>query len=650
VTTPPRPRHYISILLIALASGAAAAVLLLGATRWSAAHELRGLVAEGGWTGRSRGWLTARGFFPAEFDARVDNRYSWTAESARVSVPNLNRRQAHTLAFVLSGGRPGGQPDPLVTLTVDGSASVSCHVTNEPSRCVAVIPARDMDRAVIGLQVSPAYVPGGPDTRTLGVITHELILTPESGHFVPAWPVLGVIASAVAIAVAGVLLCGVTGPLAAVAVAGIGLAFVWLSLQDGAYIGGYTDALLNLAIGAGLCGAMAAALRRQWPVLAGVRDWSVAAGLVLATTVVKLGFFNHPLATIGDGIFQLHRAQMVRAGSYFFTSITPRPFFEFPYAIGLYVAAMPFWSFFPSDIDQVHLLRGVAAGADALVAIACYFAVARQWGDRRTALLVAGLWPFARAPFEALCNSNLTNVFAQGLFGVAIAGVAWIAAAGVSVPALAISLAFLAAAYLSHFSTFSVGVPLIGVVGVALVVGGRDRTRRAGWWVVALGLVAVAVAYAAYYSHFTEVYRATWARIVSHEVVDAAGSSIDATPATKLQRWASGTSDDYGLPGLVLAGAAAVGAFALIRRRPREGVTLVLSAWLVVWVGFTVLGILSAVQMRVNLAAAPLFVCLGAYGLATIGSRSRAGRLVSGVATVAIVVNGARLWLMCIGR
>lgn len=649
MTPSDGPRHYISVSLAAAVCGVVAAALLLGATRWTAPRELRGPVADGGWTGRTRGWLTARGFFSIEIDERSKALYSWTAETARISLANLNRSQAHTLAIVFSAGRPEGQPDPLVTLTVDGAAAVSCRVTNTPAPCVAVVPARAADRAVIGLQVTPVYVPGGPDTRTLGVIAHELILTPASGHFVPSWPVLGATAAAVALAVAAVLLCGVSGSIAAIAAVGIGLSFVWLLLQDGAYVGGYVDSLLNVAIGAAIGGALVALLRRLWPI-AGAPDWSVAAGLVLAATVVKLGFFNHPLATIGDGIFQLHRAQMVRAGAYFFTSITPRPFFEFPYAIGLYVTALPFWSRFPTDIDQVHLLRGVALGADALVGIACYVAVFRQWGDRRAALLVAGLWPFARAPLEALCNSNLTNVFGQGLFGVAMAGLAWIAAAGASAPAVAIALAFLTGAYLSHFSTFSVGVPLVGVVACALVAVGRGRTRRAGWWVLAIGLVAAGVAYAAYYSHFTEVYRATWARVASHETVEAAGSSIAATPATKLQRWASGTSDDYGLPGLVLAAAAAIGAFELTRRRLRDGLTLVLGGWLAIWIGFTLLGILSAVQMRVNLAAAPLFVCLGAYGLATLGARSRTGLLISGMATVAIIVNGARLWVMCIGR
>lgn len=650
MTTVDRPRHDIAILIVALVSGAVAALILVGATRWFSPRELHGPVADGGWTGRTRGWLSARGFFPVEIDQRSGDRYSWTAETARVSIPHVNRGQAHTLTIVLSGGRPGNQPDPVVTLTVDGSPAASCRVTNERSRCQAVIPARAMDRAVIGLQVSPAYVPGGADTRTLGVIAHELILTPATGHFVPSWPVLGALAAAVALAVGAVLLCGLSGPISAMTVTGITAAFAWLLLQDGAYVGTYVDSLLNVAIGAGIGGVLVAGVRRQWPTLAGIPDWSVAVGLVLAGTIVKLGFFNHPLATIGDGIFQLHRAQMVRAGSYFFTSITPRPFFEFPYAIGLYVAAMPFWSRFPTDIDQVHLLRGVAVGADALVGVACYFAVFRQWRDRRAALLVAGLWPFARAPLEALCNSNLTNVFGQGLFGVAMAGLAWIAAAGASAPAVAITFAFLTGAFLSHFSTFSVGVPLVGVVGLALIVGGRGQTRRAGYWALGMGLAAVGVAYAVYYSHFIDVYRATWARIASHETVDAAGSSIAASPIVKLQRWASGTSDDYGLPGLVLAAAAAIGAVALGRRRPREGVTLVLGGWLAIWIGFTVLGIVSAVQMRVNLAAAPLFVCLGAYGLATLGSRSRTGLLIAGVATIAIVVNGARLWVMCLGR
>ena len=74
-----------------------------------------------------------------------------------------------------------------------------------------------------------------------------------------------------------------------------------------------------------------------------------------------------------------------------------------------------------------------------------------------------------------------------------------------------------------------------------------------------------------------------------------------------------------------------------------------LVGWLAVWAAFTALGILTSIQMRVNLAAAPLFVCLGAYRLSMIASRGRIGSLTAATAAIAIAISGARLWLMCLG-
>jgi hypothetical protein len=64
----------------------------------------------------------------------------------------------------------------------------------------------------------------------------------------------------------------------------------------------------------------------------------------------------------------------------------------------------------------------------------------------------------------------------------------------------------------------------------------------------------------------------------------------------------------------------------------------------------TVLGIVTPIEMRTNLAAAPAFVCLGAYALGHLAMRSRAARAVATIATVAVGWAGLRLWLMCIGR
>ena len=112
-------------------------------------------------------------------------------------------------------------------------------------------------------------------------------------------------------------------------------------------------------------------------------------GLSAIAAALKIAFFTHPNVALADSIFQVHRAQNVVAGQYFFTSITPRPFFEFPYAIALYVTALPLWSWFPAELDRVRLLRGVAIVADSLVGVGMYFALRRAWPERGAALAFA---------------------------------------------------------------------------------------------------------------------------------------------------------------------------------------------------------------------------------------------------------------------
>jgi hypothetical protein len=105
--------------------------------------------------------------------------------------------------------------------------------------------------------------------------------------------------------------------------------------------------------------------------------------------------------------------------------------------------------------------------------------------DRPAVLYVAALWPFARAPFEALTNANLTNLFGQGLFGVALAGVAWMAAgSAISWPWLALIALLLALSFLSHFGTLIVGLAIVGAVVIVLAGLGRQHVRRMGVGVV----------------------------------------------------------------------------------------------------------------------------------------------------------------------
>ncbi len=639
-----------TVVVASLSAGALAALLLAAGVRWAVPQKLSGPVGEGGWTARSRACFTADGFHPAELDAASDLHFSWTARSARLVFPELDRSQAYRLVLRVNAARPAGVALPAsVTLAVDGAVLATVQPQNERQLVPVGIPARAARGAVVAIEVSDTFVPGPHDNRTLGVIVDEVSLRPDSGRFGVSGAVVLRTTLAVALAVAGLWMGGLRGRLGALAGVMLAVTFAGLLLQDGAFIGSYAARLAGVGAALAVLGLVVAALRWRWPGSAVLPEWPVAVGLVLGVAALELAVFAHPLAQVGDAIFQVHRAQEVRAGQYYFTSITPQPFFEFPYPIALYLAAMPFWRFFATDVGHVLLLRIATLAVHALVGIGLYAAVRRQWNDGRAALVCATLWMFARAPLEGLSNANLTNVFGQGVFGVAMAGVGWLSAGAVSVAALAGTCLAIFVAFLSHFGTTMVGLPLLALVSVALMAFGRGAARSAGVWVLALTLIASAASYVVYYSHFTPVFRQTFARVTSPQPEPPTKSKLVAPPAEKLRRWYGGTGDDYGRPSLPLLATALAGAALLARRRPGDGVTLVLAAWGIVWVGFTALGVLSPISIRVNLAAAPVFVCLAACAVSGLAGRARPGAAAAVVVAAVIAWDGVRVCLACLG-
>jgi hypothetical protein len=651
VVLRPLTGTWFRILAVAVAAGVVSGALLWLIVAIGAARPDPGPIHEGGWVNRSRAWFSHRGFYATEFYEDGQHPHNWTGGSIRLQVPNLNRSRPYRLEFDIEAPRATVTDPVLLAWTIDGTQAGDRLVVANRDTLAIVLPPSTRTRAVLTMTISPTFTPGPGDDRQLGVAVHSIAIVPEQGGWRPTWSVTAQLGSAVACVVMGVLLCGLPGRWWIVAAGAVPAAFVWLVVQDGAFLGDYPRSLLNIGAATAAIGAGVAILRAFRSGNAGAPGWATAIGMVLGISIVKLAVFTHPQATIGDGIFQVHRSALVQQGVYFFTSVTPRPFFEFPYAIALFVAAIPFWDQFTRDVDHVWLLRTLSLAADALVGVAMYAVASRLWANPRVALMAAGLWPFARAPVEALCNSNLPNVFGQGVFGVAMAGLIWsLATRRPAALAFGLSTLALAVAFLSHFSTFTTGVAIVGAVALALMLGGSGTGRRQGALMMAAGALAILLAYAVYYRHFGEVYQATVDRVMSEEVVEQPGSAIAATPAVKFRRWISGTSDDYGLPGTPLALAAAAGVFLLVRERRRDALTLSLMAWLLIWAGFSALGILTAVQMRVNLATAPVFVCLGAYALGTSFAGGRVFRWIAVAVVAAVVWSGVSLWLMCLGR
>ena len=646
----PIVRSAATVFLLSLLAGLLGAAALLVAARWLAPTSFPGPVAEGAWTARSRACFVPSGFYPAEFDAEAGKHFSWSEGSAQLRFPRLNRSAPHRLTINLGTGRPPGVAQPTVRAAVDGIVRATVQANADRTPLVIDIPVHDGVGAAVTLDVIPTWTPGPQDTRALGVSIDDVTLEAVDGHIQPARVVVLQTALAVMLAAAGLVLCGLRLRAAMATSCAVAVAFAWLQVTDAAFVGVYADRLVRIGAAVAAAGSVAGLIRLRWPSSSALPEWPVAVVILLGATAIKLALFGHPLAQVGDAMFQVHRAQEVHVGRYFFTSITPKPFFEFPYPVALYVVAQPLWRFFPGELNLAFLLRAITLVADALVGFGLYAAARRQWGSGRLALFCAALWPLARAPLESVTYANLTNAFGQAVFGVAMGAVGWLAAGPLSVGAAALACGCLVVAFLSHFSSITIGLPVLGTSAVALMAFGKKHGLKAGAWVMILTLAAGALSYGVYYSHFNAVYRQTLSRLLERPRTSETASKLVAAPSVKLQRWWTSTGDDYGRPGVPLMIAAATGAVLLLMRRRREGLTIVLLTWMGLWAALTAFGIFTPVAMRMNLAAAPALICLAAYAVGSLSMKSRLGALAAALIVVVIAWDALQTCFTCLGR
>jgi hypothetical protein len=631
-----------------LISGLAAAVLVSAAARRLTTGDLVGPVAEGSWAARTRAWFVPSGFHQAEFDATNFRHFIWTTNHSEITVPAIDRSRAYRVRFRIAAGRgPDTLPPPQIVATVDSVTRLRAETTNATQEYEVVAPAGSGHTLTVALDLSNTFVPSAEDRRALGVVVETVSIEPIDAKF-RVLPGVLFLAALATMAYAAVAACCGFGAGWTLAIGLVAAALhAWLLALDAAFLGLFVERLVRIAAGAAVLGLIVGLLRRVWPGTTGAPEWPLAAGLSIVLGALKLAFFSHGAATIGDAVFQVHRAHYVLSGNYFFTSITPRPFFEFPYAIALYVTAMPFWSWFQGELGHVLLLRGLCIAADGLLGIAMFFALRRAWGDARPALAFAALWPFALAPIGTLCTANLTNHYGQAVFGMAMALAGWVASATrISVAAMLGVTALLAVGFLSHFSTISVGVPLAGLAAMSLFVFGRGTTRRLGLWLLAATLSAAAVSYVVYYSHFHDVYAKTIERVAAREG-EAATRSMVAPVSVKAGRWLFEIRVLFGLPVLF---AAVAGAAWLLRRHARDGLTLMLAGWTVTWLVFSALGIFTAVEMRASLAVAPLLLALATFSLGALSRVSRVGALAAAAVAIVIAWQGLSAWMLCLGR
>ncbi len=362
--------------------------MLYGAALLAVPVPLSGPIGDGSANGRERGWFTTRGFHRPEVESSPSRHFSWTSGHAEIRVPNIDRTRPYRVSFRIRAGRSAAtEPPPHLIVSVDAVPRLRTETSNARQDYAVEVPTDNRSTLVVAIDLSDTFVPGPGDRRELGVVVERVDIEPVDGRWRPT-PYVALLAALATMAAAAVAVaCGFPTVWTLVAGTLVSAVHVWLLTRDGAFLGNYADRLIHIAIGIAVAGAIVTVARRQWPAPVAAPDWSIAVGITLIAAALKIALFGHPNVALADSIFQVHRAQNVVAGQYFFTSITPRPFFEFPYAIALYVTALPLWDWFPVRLDRVRLLRGVTIAADALVGVAMYF---------RASPRVAGTWRRAR--------------------------------------------------------------------------------------------------------------------------------------------------------------------------------------------------------------------------------------------------------------
>jgi hypothetical protein len=611
-----------------------------------------------------------RGFYDVERDGRQF--YAWTSGRAEVTLPDLDRRAAWACSVAFNGARPTSDlPQPDLQIAIDGVTVAVRRATNEFQRIEVVAPRRPHASGLtLTLTSSPTFVPGGSDTRVLGVVLDDLNCRPVSGAFL--WPprratigaALGGTAFGAALGIAGIAAAGGTAAAALVAAAqsvplAAGAAPYSAYPRTAVWIACWVAALMALTI-----------RTFEWRLR---RRLTTAARFVVTLSAgacyVKLLGLLSPSKPLVDALFHAHRLESVLSGRYYFTQLSTSGT-PFPYAIGLYLFAAP-WSVLTSD--HVALLRIIVCATDTIAGALLYVMIVRTWHDRLAGAIASALYCLVPLTYAIVGNANLTNAFGQSVSVVTMVAVA-VFASGRGHLGQFVGLVLLATlGLLSHVSTFALLLATLIATSVLIRTAGGPELRATARSVILVTLLAVVCSVAVYYGHFWDVYKPQIARMGSPAAVVTApaapaGPATKAEPGIGIPAPAPGqrvvpvwnrvaafgqTASNTGWPILILG---LVGAWRVFADRARDRLVLVVAAWACTFLAFAVVSILMPVDARyyqdtwefvgrVEHATCPAAVVLAARGAVWGLRRPMLLRSASVALLLWAAIIGVRAWI-----
>ena len=444
------------------------------------------------------------GLYLTERDPATGLTFAWTGEVLTIRLPGLDRQVPWHLEARARAARPDPATNPELAIFADGSPIVTMPTSSDFADIQVEIPARpDRTGLTISARSSKTMVPGPHDPRALGIMVDWIRLTPQ-GIVMPPRRALAAAAIAPALAALALALLGVSGVSAAAAATVLGALLAGVLARG---FGPYSDypAILGV-LSAWIWGitlvvglAIWAARRRSFSNRA-----LFVTGFSAAAAVVKLAVLLHPDMPVGDAMFHAHRFHEVLSGKLYFTSIAPGNY-SFPYAPGLYVFALPFADLVRRGADDMSLLRLIVIGADTIAAVLLYVAVSRVAAAqphprdvralRTAAVCTVVLYHMVPLDYRIATVGNLTNAFAQSLATMGLALIAGRTSQARGSGFATVLTLVLAAAFLSHTSTFAIGAAATAAIAALFFWRGGPALRGTATAVAVALAIAVTIAW-----------------------------------------------------------------------------------------------------------------------------------------------------------
>ncbi len=561
--------------------------------------------------------------------------YRWSQAASDIVWPGLGNVPV-TVTLRLAGGRPVGQPPPVVTATVHGQV-FPLPVTNDlRDYSIAVGRGNPWDGDLAIHLHSTTFTPPG-DPRALGVLVLGATVTPVDLGLRPGVvpPPADLARWAAALGLLWLLTWRLTGSARAAAWLGAaGTAAVALGAvaarPDLGLLAPEAPVLLLWAVPLALGGLAAAralgvrggaAARADRPPVFGPAQ---AVGAAFAAAfVLRFGGMVDPQFLSSDILLHVHNVEKVLSGTWVWTGYlpnnTPQPYPPLPY-----LAVAPLAWLVP-DLSLLIRFAGALLDASLVLAVAYVGALLAGPAAGAAAAWVAALLP---ASFVYFSPGNYSYLFASAVFGWTLA--AWAGLLKAPRPGWARAALLALGFFLTFLSAYGLLIAAVAVgglfVALALLLGPAALRRRA---LVVAGAAAAAglAALAVYYVHFLDI-------LLAPAGGTDTGASLPAAPAAAfLDLLGRRLDPTLGVPAILAAAAGWVGG-------PARGRALRVLAAALTGAGlvFAALSLAVGENIRYPLLLAPV-VAVGAGALlARVGARGGAGRAWS------VLFGGALAW------